>query len=120
MAANVELTAGRPVEVTVELATERRGGAVRIGHREPEPADLLDRAVAAAAGADVAVLDATYAASSELAVGDAIDVGGAQLEIVGVVASATSDAQLTGLPRAEARALRERLSGRARERMAGL
>lgn len=35
-------------------------------------------------------------------------------------ASATSDAQLTGLPRAEARALRERLSGRARERMAGL
>src|SRR5690606_18608379 len=48
VAANVELTAGRPVEVTVELATERRGGAVRIGHREPEPADLLDRAVAAA------------------------------------------------------------------------
>ncbi|WP_295626929.1 PH domain-containing protein [uncultured Corynebacterium sp.] len=35
-------------------------------------------------------------------------------------ASATSDAQLSGLPRAEARALRERLSARARERMAGL
>lgn len=35
-------------------------------------------------------------------------------------ASATSDAQLSGLPRADARALRERLSGRARERMAGL
>lgn len=35
-------------------------------------------------------------------------------------ASATSDAQLAGLPRADARALRERLSERARERMAGL
>lgn len=56
VAATVELTAGRPVEVTVELSTGRRGGAVRIGHREPEPADLMDRAVAAAAGADVAVV----------------------------------------------------------------
>ncbi|MFD5867831.1 PH domain-containing protein [Corynebacterium sp. NPDC060344] len=35
-------------------------------------------------------------------------------------ASASSDAQLSGLPRAEAHELRERLSGRARERMAGL
>ncbi len=35
-------------------------------------------------------------------------------------ASASSDAQLSGIPRDEARALRERLSGRARERMAGL
>lgn len=35
-------------------------------------------------------------------------------------ASATSDAQLAGLPRAQARELRERLSDRARERMAGL
>lgn len=35
-------------------------------------------------------------------------------------ASATSDAVLTGLPREDARYLRERLSHRARERMAGL
>lgn len=44
------------------------------------------------AGADVAVLDATYAASSELAVGDTIDVGGTSFEIVGIVASTSSDA----------------------------
>lgn len=44
------------------------------------------------AGADVAVLDATYAASSDLAVGDSIDVGGTSFEIVGIVASASSDA----------------------------
>lgn len=35
-------------------------------------------------------------------------------------ASASSDAELSGLPREDARALRERLSDRARERMAGL
>lgn len=44
------------------------------------------------AGADVAVLDATYAASAGLAVGDAIDVGGSAFEIVGIVASTSSDA----------------------------
>ena len=35
-------------------------------------------------------------------------------------ASASSDAVIAGLPREDARALRERLSDRARERMAGL
>lgn len=35
-------------------------------------------------------------------------------------ASASSDAAIAGLPREDARALRERLSDRARERMAGL
>ncbi|MFT4282272.1 ABC transporter permease [Microbacterium sp.] len=44
------------------------------------------------AGADVAVLDATYAASSELAVGDTIDVGGTSFEIVGIIASTSADA----------------------------
>ncbi|KZE91390.1 ABC transporter permease [Microbacterium sp. TNHR37B] len=44
------------------------------------------------AGRKVAVLDATYAASSELAVGDTIDVGGTSFEIVGIVASSSSDA----------------------------
>jgi len=42
------------------------------------------------AGADVAVLDATYATSSDLAVGDTIDVGGTDFEVVGIVGS-TSD-----------------------------
>ncbi|WP_314507132.1 ABC transporter permease [uncultured Microbacterium sp.] len=43
-------------------------------------------------GRDVAVLDATYATSSGLAVGDTIDVGGTDLEVVGIVASTSSDA----------------------------
>ncbi|MFT4052101.1 MAG: ABC transporter permease [Microbacterium sp.] len=43
-------------------------------------------------GTYVAVLDATYATSSDLAVGDTIDVGGTSFEIVGIVASASSDA----------------------------
>lgn len=44
------------------------------------------------AGADVAVLDATYAASAGVSVGGTIDVGGTSFEVVGIVASASSDA----------------------------
>lgn len=44
------------------------------------------------ADASVAVLDATYAAGSDLAVGDTIDVGGSEFEIVGVVASTSAEA----------------------------
>ncbi|MBN9141607.1 MAG: ABC transporter permease [Micrococcales bacterium] len=44
------------------------------------------------AGADVAVLDASYATSQGLAVGDTIDVAGTGMEIVGIVASSSSDA----------------------------
>jgi beta-glucosidase len=56
--ASVDLEAGRPVEVVVEFATRegRDSGGLRIGWRSPEPADLMDRAVAAAAAADVAVV----------------------------------------------------------------
>lgn len=42
------------------------------------------------AGALVALVDATYATTNEIAVGDAIDVAGSDVEVVGVVAS-TSD-----------------------------
>ncbi len=44
------------------------------------------------AGTYVAVLDSTYATSSEVAVGDTIDLGGEDFEVVGIVASASSDA----------------------------
>lgn len=44
------------------------------------------------AGSFVAVLDATYAASSDLEVGDTLDVGGEAFEVVGVVASALAEA----------------------------
>jgi putative ABC transport system permease protein len=44
------------------------------------------------AGANVAVVDATYAASNSLTVGGTIDVGGTAMQIVGIVASASADA----------------------------
>ena len=44
------------------------------------------------AGADVAVLDATYATSAGLAVGDTMDIGGTSFEVVGIVTSASSSA----------------------------
>ncbi|WP_243073582.1 ABC transporter permease [Microbacterium sp. SS28] len=44
------------------------------------------------AGEFVAVLDETYATSSDLAVGDTIDVGGTDMEVVGIIASTTSAA----------------------------
>lgn len=44
------------------------------------------------AGANVAVIDATYASTNEIAVGDTIDVGGADVEVVGIIASTSSEA----------------------------
>ncbi|WP_159500995.1 ABC transporter permease [Microbacterium sp. 18062] len=44
------------------------------------------------AGTNVAVVDATYASSNDLAVGGTIDVGGTAMEIVGIVASTSSEA----------------------------
>lgn len=43
-------------------------------------------------GQAVAVLDSTYATGAELAVGDTIDLGGTEFEIVGTIASTSSDA----------------------------
>ncbi len=56
--AEIECTAGVPVTLDVNWATSEANGfaALRIGIRSPEPADLMDRAVAAAAAADVAVV----------------------------------------------------------------
>jgi ABC-type antimicrobial peptide transport system permease subunit len=51
------------------------------------------RALAASdAGTDAAVIDATYAASAGLAVGGTVDVAGTTMQIVGIVASASADA----------------------------
>ncbi len=54
----IECTAGVPVPVTVKWSTTAGNGfaAIRLGVRSPEPADLMDRAVAAAAAADIAVV----------------------------------------------------------------
>ncbi|UQN14790.1 ABC transporter permease [Gulosibacter sp. ACHW.36C] len=43
-------------------------------------------------GTNVAVLDSTYATSAELAVGDTLEVGGEDFEVVGIVSSTNSDA----------------------------
>lgn len=50
------------------------------------------------AGTDVAVVDATYAASASLAVGGTIDVAGTPFQIVGIVASASSSADNVYIP----------------------
>lgn len=44
------------------------------------------------AGELVAVVDATYATTNEIAVGDTIDVGGSDVEVVGIITSTSSDA----------------------------
>jgi ABC-type antimicrobial peptide transport system permease subunit len=43
--------------------------------------------------AAVAVVDATYATSNEITVGSTIEVGGTDVEVVGIVASGSSDAE---------------------------
>lgn len=48
------------------------------------------------ADAQVAVVDATYAATNDLAVGGTVTVGGTDLEIVGTVTSTTGDGVATG------------------------
>lgn len=44
------------------------------------------------AGELVAVIDATYASTNDISVGDTIDVGGSDVEVVGLIASTSSDA----------------------------
>jgi beta-glucosidase len=84
--ATVELPAGVAVDVVVEFsALARRGqGALKLGCRSPEPPDLLERAVAAAAEADVAVLvvGTTGEWESEGHDRSSMDLPGAQDELV--------------------------------------
>jgi len=56
--ATIECTAGVPVPLEARWATHSVSGfaAIRVGIRSPEPPDLLERAVAAAEAADVAVV----------------------------------------------------------------
>jgi beta-glucosidase len=57
-AAEIDMTAGDPVDLVVQYSSPTAGflhGAT-LGCRPPSPPDLLDRAVAAAAAADVAVV----------------------------------------------------------------
>jgi len=54
--AAVEMTAGEPVEIDVELRMSNPFAAIRIGVRPPEDASMLDRAVEAARRADAAIV----------------------------------------------------------------
>lgn len=56
--ATIECTAGTPVDLDIRWATAEANGfaALRVGMRSPEPVDLMDRAVAAAAAADAAIV----------------------------------------------------------------
>ena len=52
----VQLTAGVPVSIHAVMGGDGGFVALRLGIEPPEPADLMDRAVAAAAAADVAIV----------------------------------------------------------------
>ena len=86
----VEMTAGEPVRV--RATSTGRGGfnALRIGVRPPEPADALERAVATAADADVAVVVVGTNDEWETEGEDrtTIDLPGRQDELVARVAAA--------------------------------
>ncbi|GLJ62117.1 membrane protein [Microbacterium barkeri] len=54
--------------------------------------EVSDGRALEASDAGAAVVDATYASTNELAVGDAVELGGEEFEIVGIAASATDSA----------------------------
>ncbi|HET6834015.1 MAG TPA: glycoside hydrolase family 3 C-terminal domain-containing protein [Acidimicrobiales bacterium] len=84
--APVELVAGAPVDVVVEFSAPgpRGQGALKVGCRHPEPPDLLERAVVAAAEADAAVLVVGTTGDWESEGHDraSMDLPGAQDELV--------------------------------------
>ncbi|HUF32162.1 MAG TPA: glycoside hydrolase family 3 C-terminal domain-containing protein [Acidimicrobiales bacterium] len=89
--AGVELEEGVPVEVVAELATDPASTVqgIRVGIDPPEPADLLDRAVAAAADADVVVVVVGTTGEWETEGNDRDDIAlpGRQAELVEAVAA---------------------------------
>ena len=54
--AQLELTASTPIAVTVDMQVDHGFGGLRIGVRRPQPMDLFERAIAAAATADAAIV----------------------------------------------------------------
>ncbi|MGH9249100.1 MAG: beta-glucosidase H [Acidimicrobiales bacterium] len=84
--APIELVAGVPVDVIVEFSALAQGGqgALKVGCRYPEPPDLIERAVVAAAEADAVVLvvGSTGEWESEGHDRASMDLPGAQDELV--------------------------------------
>lgn len=88
-----DLVEGAPVEVVVEYLREDTGASVtgvRLGVAPPEPTDLLERAAAAAAGADVAVVVVGTTSEWETEGNDRAGIGlpGRQDELVDAVTAA--------------------------------
>ncbi|QYH34517.1 ABC transporter permease [Salinibacterium sp. M195] len=70
----------------IDVAGESVGPLTSVGLVDGRSFDATD------AGTSVVVLDSGYATTSELVVGDALEVGGEEFEIIGTVSSASSDA----------------------------
>lgn len=89
----IELAAGDDVAIAARWSGGDGFGALRIGVRPPDPPDLLDRAVAAAAAADVAIVmvGTTEEWETEGHDRDAIGLPGAQDELVRRVVAANPD-----------------------------
>jgi beta-glucosidase len=88
----IQLTAGQPVTIDVDLQVDLGFGGFRLGFRTPEPADLMDRAVAAAAAADAAILvvGTNEEWETEGNDRDTITLPGAQDELIRCVAAANA------------------------------
>ena len=87
-----DLVAGQTVEVIIEFAAPAGTGirGVAVGHRPPLPTDLIDRAVAAAEAAEVAVVVVGTSSEWETEGNDrvSIDLPGDQDELVRAVCEA--------------------------------
>ena len=92
----LDLVAGRSVEIVVELANPTGSllSGVRVGARPAPPTDLVDRAVAAAAAADTVVLvvGTSREWESEGHDRDTMDLPGGQDELVARVLDVAPDA----------------------------
>ncbi len=90
--ANVQLEAGRPYDLTVEFTGHNTGWAcgAQVGCKAVPAADLIDRAVAAAAAADVAivVVGTNNDWETEGHDRDSLDLPGEQAELIRRVAAA--------------------------------
>ncbi|MEM9035916.1 MAG: glycoside hydrolase family 3 C-terminal domain-containing protein [Actinomycetota bacterium] len=86
----IELSAGEPTEIRATWSGGDGFGALRIGVRPPTPANLLDRAVTAAADADVAIVMVGTTEEWETEGSDrtSIDLPGGQDELVERVVAA--------------------------------